>query len=283
VTSDLDLDHLGIAVKDLDAAAAHFRALGFTLTDKSWHVAPRIPGGALERTGTGNHCVMLEQGYVELIAVTDPAYQGRLRQDLARYEGLHLVSFGSDDAAATAALFARTTGVATAPRRLARPIAERGVARTLSFDIVDLPDDVAGFGHFFAIQHLTRDLLWQPHLLRHDNGTTALLGAVACTADPAGWLQRLAKAIGTAPDGDAIALRHGTLIALDPAALARRFPGMTPPALPSLVALTLGCADLGLLRAAWQGNGVTFHEAPERLWIAASAAHGTILEFVERR
>ena len=101
--SGLSLDHVGIAVADLDKAAAQFQRLGFQLTPRGYHtLPPPSPGAPRPLVGTGNNCAMLRRGYLELIGVTDPVYQGRLRADIARYEGLHVIAFGSEDAAATA-------------------------------------------------------------------------------------------------------------------------------------------------------------------------------------
>jgi hypothetical protein len=280
-SSTLELDHLGIAVTDLDAAARRFRALGFTLTDKSYHVASPAPGAPPLRTGTGNHCIMLERGYVELIAVTDPAYRGRLVADLARYEGLHLVSFGTGSAEQTADLFQRTTGAPATPRRLTRPIAERGVAQTALFDIVDLPEGIAACGHFFAIRHLTPEMLWQPHLTAHENGAAALLGVIACAADPLAFLAPIARTIDTKAAANAIDLAAGRIEALDPHALAQRFPGAVPPLLPCLAGLTIGVRGLGALARRLTEATIAFRAASNRLWLAPSLANGALLEFVE--
>src|SRR5262249_24639362 len=99
--SGFDLDHAGILVRDLDQAAAQFRRLGFQLTPRGYHTLPAAPGGKRPRVGTGNNCAMLERGYVELIGVTDPKYEGRLRADLEAYQGLHLIAFGTTDAKST--------------------------------------------------------------------------------------------------------------------------------------------------------------------------------------
>ena len=97
----LNLDHVGIAVHDLDAAAEQFRRLGFQLTPRGYHTLPAKADGERPRVGSGNNCAMLERGYIELIGIVDPSYLGRLRDDLARYEGLHIVAFGTRDSEAT--------------------------------------------------------------------------------------------------------------------------------------------------------------------------------------
>ena len=127
--SEVSLDHVGIAVADLDAGEAQFQRLGFQLTPRGHHtLPPPSPGAARPRTGTGNHCAMLRRGYLEIIGITDPAYQGRLRADLARYEGLHLAAFGTEDAPATAMpTWSSESSVIAAPRRPAgHPRGPRG-------------------------------------------------------------------------------------------------------------------------------------------------------------
>src|ERR1700720_2381306 len=157
-----DLDHLGIAVANLDAAATKFRRLGFQLTPRGYHtLPPPAPGAERPRVGTGNHCAMLRRGYLELIGVTEPTYRGRLRADIARHEGLHIVAFGTTDAVAAASAL-RSRGVeASEPRLLERPIEDGGETRLAGFEIVDFPEATLPEAHFFAIQHRTRELLWR--------------------------------------------------------------------------------------------------------------------------
>ncbi|MBX6323193.1 MAG: VOC family protein, partial [Rhodospirillaceae bacterium] len=173
----LDLDHVGIAVHDLDAAAAQFRRLGFRLTDRGFHtLPPPAPGAARPRVGTGNHCAMLARGYVELIGITDAAYTGRLRAALARYQGVHIVAFGTADAQA-AARDLRAAGIAaTGPAILERPVEEDGQSALARFSIVDWPPDLLPDCYFFIIQHLTRALLWPSPLPEHPNGAASLEG-----------------------------------------------------------------------------------------------------------
>ncbi|MBL9097647.1 MAG: VOC family protein, partial [Alphaproteobacteria bacterium] len=73
------LDHVVIAVKNLDSAAATYRKFGFTLTPRGLH----------EGKGTGNHCIMFANTYVELLGIVDETgAKGRLAERVnARGEG----------------------------------------------------------------------------------------------------------------------------------------------------------------------------------------------------
>lgn len=277
-----DLDHAGIAVRSLDDAEARYRRLGFTLTERSFHVRPRDGDGALVPSGTGNHCIMLQQGYIELLAVTDPNYDGSLLGDLGRYEGLHLLAFGTPSAEEAQSQLARAVGhvgPVGAVRPLARPIRERGVSATAAFKLIDLPPGLFREGFFFAMQHLTREVLWQPHLVAHANGATRLLGAIVCTDDPGDFLDRLAATFALTRWGDVVRLAAGEIEAVTPEALARRFPGITAPTLPFLAGVRLGTESLEATRHHLESQGALFHADRGRIWIAPGAACGAVLEF----
>ncbi len=88
----LDLDHVGIAVADLEAGREAFERLGFTLKARSYHQDSRLPGGPVEPWGSANHCAMLTDGYLEVLGVTDPERFSNAKLMVARYEGLHIVA-----------------------------------------------------------------------------------------------------------------------------------------------------------------------------------------------
>jgi len=53
-----ELDHVGVAIKDLERGRAIYQRLGFRLTARSIHSGSREPGGPVEPWGSGNHCAM---------------------------------------------------------------------------------------------------------------------------------------------------------------------------------------------------------------------------------
>ncbi|MCU0985665.1 MAG: VOC family protein [Acetobacteraceae bacterium] len=161
------LDHVGIAGRDLATLAATYEGLGFTLSPFAQHHAPGADG-VVRAIGTGNRCAMLRQGYLELIAVVDPALPSNtLDRFLARYEGLHILAFGIDDAEAELSRL-RAEGV-TIPgiAWLERPVDTPEGMRTARFARLPLPE--APEGRIQLIRHMTPELLWQPDLLDHRN------------------------------------------------------------------------------------------------------------------
>jgi hypothetical protein len=163
----LSIDHAVIAVRDLDAAAASFTALGFTLTPRGFH-----------SIGSENHCIMLGSTYIELLAapVAHPWLE-HYRAFLGRQgDGLAAIALSTGDAdRAYADLKDRG---ARAPMDLSRPV-EGGVAR---FRLVQIQDTL------FVCQHLTRDLVWRPQWQTHANGATELVGIAWREQRPFGGL-----------------------------------------------------------------------------------------------
>jgi catechol 2,3-dioxygenase-like lactoylglutathione lyase family enzyme len=273
--SGFDLDHAGILVRDLDKAAAQFRRLGFKLTPRGYHTLPVTAGGERPRVGTGNNCAMLRRGYVELIGITDPRYEGRMRADLELYEGLHLVAFGTSDAMA-AVQGVRAAGFHAAdPRIMERPIEEE-LAR---FEIADFPPDILSGSHLFAIRHATPDLLWKPELMTHPNGAERLEGVVIAAEDPAKMAVRLGRLLSIAPLKDTLSLAAGRLRFVDAAWIAAHIPGRSP-ALPFIAGLTLGVRDLDATADWLTTSGVAFERFQGGLRVAPSEGCGAFIEFV---
>jgi catechol 2,3-dioxygenase-like lactoylglutathione lyase family enzyme len=88
--TDLYLDHVLIAVRDLAAAGRAFAGLGFKVTPEGKH-----PG-----RGTHNRLVVFGPEYLEIIAVHDPT-KGLFRPNMAPFlesrEGLFIFAMGSAD------------------------------------------------------------------------------------------------------------------------------------------------------------------------------------------
>jgi len=276
--SGLSLDHVGIAVADLDKAAAQFQRLGFQLTPRGYHtLPPPAPGAARQRVGTGNNCAMLKRGYLELIGVTDPVYNGRLRGDIARYEGLHIIAFGSEDAAATAGALRKAGLEVTGPRPLERPIDDK----LAKFEIVDFVAPALPEAHFFAIRHGTPDLLWKPELLTHPNGVVSLDTLTIAVADPAEFAGRLGRFLSATPvaeDGLLLKLAPGHVRIVDSAWLASHLPANTP-ALPYIAGIGLGVADLAKTADYLTKNKIAFRREGDALLVAPTDACGAFLEF----
>jgi hypothetical protein len=284
VTGVESLDHLGLVARGLDAAAATYRALGFTLTPRSRHSGPTTVGGPLVPWGTGNHCAMFRSGYLELIAVVDPsAFANRLPELLARYEGVHIVAFGCADAAATRERLVAAGFETAALHALERAAETPQGVKTARFGIVRVPAEQMPEGRVIVIQHHTPDVLWQPHLLDHPNGAVALAEVLVCVGDVEEAARRYARLLGMAPRPRGAArvfsLPRGRLAVVGADQLAAEIPDAVAPTLPYVAAFTVATRSLDATRAFLTERRVPVAGDTARAIVPAVAAKGVACVF----
>jgi hypothetical protein len=189
LTSLAGLDHLVVAVRDLDAAAAEWSALGFTVSPRGLH-SPHM--------GSGNHTMMFGEDYLELLGVVTPQpHNEALRGFLEGREGLERAAFTTTDAEAGAAALRARGLAATGPVHFGRPVPlPDGTMTEARFSVFHWPRDQAPGGlRIFACQHHTRDAVWVPSLQRHANGATRIKRLLVATEAPAEAAAALAALI----------------------------------------------------------------------------------------
>ena len=72
-TADINnINHVGMAVRDLAATATRYETMGFALTPYSPHSAAWKPGDPVQPLGSGNRCVMFANTYLEILASENP-------------------------------------------------------------------------------------------------------------------------------------------------------------------------------------------------------------------
>lgn len=269
------LDHVLIGVRDLEAARARWQGLGFTLTPRGRHIG----------WGTANYCVMLEQGYVELLGIVDPSrFVNRLDEFLKKREGLMGLAFATDAAALTARQLAGLSP--DGPKDLKRVLELPEGDAVLSFSLVFLPPEATPGVSAFVCQHLTPGLLRRPQWLRHENGARAIEGVTAVHGAPGSLALAYARLFGE----DGVSIDEGTL-AVDtgggwlrlvaPERAAKLYPHWAPAAEPPyLASMTLTVGDPARAAAWFAGRGVPTQGTTGGFALPPEAANGTILEFI---
>jgi catechol 2,3-dioxygenase-like lactoylglutathione lyase family enzyme len=256
----IGLDHVVVAVRDLDAAAAAWRALGFTVSPRGTHSA---------HMGSGNYTIMFGEDYIELLGVLAPTeHNAPMRAFLAQREGLDRAAFTTDDAAAGVAEL-RAKGIeAAGPIAFGRPVTRPGGGEAEArFNVFRWPDAArpGGLG-IFACQHLTRENVWIPELQAHANAATRLLRVEVLADDPAAAARELAGLIDRAAEAEADGAwrvpsgsGRADFVFLDRATLAMRHPGAALDGLPlqGAAALVLGTGSIAAVRHALGGATTT--------------------------
>ncbi len=176
------IDHVIVAVRDLEHARDAWTRLGFTLSPRGRHIG----------RGTANYCIMFGSNYLELMGIVDAA-DGveHLARFLERREGAMAAAFAPAGTAeeARAALLRRGLHPSE-PRPLARRTELAAETLMPRFSLVSLPPQETPGLESFLCSHLTPELMRRPEWLVHPNGaqrlnaihvlvdsTTPLLGA----------------------------------------------------------------------------------------------------------
>ena len=283
------LDHVGLFVPDMDAAAAALERWGFIVTPLSVQSHSLGPGQPVVPAGTANRMAMLGLGYLEMLTpIADTPIAGQLRDAIARYTGMHLIAFGSGDADADHARLARNGFDPIPVVRLQRTIEIPGGQDTARFGVVRVPPGTMAEGRVQFCQHLTPDLPWQARWLDHPNHVDGLCDALLCVADPEEAAARYARFVGRTPVplGDAgwlLNLERGRLAFFTRDELARRMPRLAVPALPFMAGVAMSSADLRATRDFLSARDLDFQVAPDgTLTLHAPAALGITLAITAR-
>jgi len=271
------IDHTLVGVRDLEAARERWQSLGFTVTPRGRHIG----------WGTANYCIMLGEGYIELLGIVDASlFTNNLDKFLKTREGLMGLAFASDDPQATKRRLVARGLHPDGPKDLKRLLELPEGTVAPEFRLLYLPKEETPDLSAFVCCHLTPVLVRRPAWLDHANGAKALAGVTVVTRTPERAAAGYPAYFGTEPTGPSagvaeIASAAGTLRFATPEAFARLFPkhGLDL-TLPMAAAMTLEVASLAKTGAflAQHGFPTTSTDA-NTLYLPAEAGNGAVLEF----
>lgn len=276
------IDHVIVAVRDLERARMGWTRLGFTLTPRGRHLGQ----------GTANYCIMFARDYLELLGFAAPDEHARRLQDfLARREGPMSVALTPAESAERAAAALAALGLHPGdPRPLGRQLELPEGTVVPRFSLVTLPPDETPALDAFICDHLTPELVRRPEWLAHPNGALGLRSIYLMVADTAPLLPAYDRLFGLheVTTTDAVAcVRVGPhrILFATPDDFETMHPGVDLDPdfpLPGVAALELA-VDRRERTAdhltQWQ---IPFDELPDgRLAVPAREANGTMLFFTE--
>ncbi len=276
------IDHVIVAVHELENARTAWSRLGFTLSPRGRHIGQ----------GTANYCVMFPSDYLELLGIVDAADSvERLDAFLARREGPMAVAFAPAGTAedARSALLRRQLHPSE-PRPLARQIElPRGTVLP-RFSLISLPPDETPGLDSFLCSHLMPALMRRPEWLAHPNGAIGLRAVHVLVESTAPLLPAYDRLFGIVQvtTTDAVAVVHigrQRLVFSTPDDFQTMHPGIeidpgfSPP---GIVALELGVERLQRTIDHLTQRDVAFDEMPGgTLAVPAREASGAVLLFGE--
>lgn len=274
------LDHVIVAVRDVEAGIGTFERLGFNPSPRMFH-----------SFGTSNSLVMFGRTFIEILGDFDRAPEGTVRDlgaGIEEQEGLVQAALLSTDVAADHQAF-DAAGLAPPP------------AGTFTRD-VPMPDGTTGevlcsvafapypaspmLACFVSHQHRPQ-FVWIPEWQLQPNGVVDIVGITFRVDDVSTHRGYLEAVVGATLDDDDATLttQHGFIRALASEDLMERYPKeLLPPDRPVRergVVLTLRTAlPLSDLETMLGAAGVDTSVERDRVLVGHADAAGVLLEFV---
>ncbi len=237
MTESRRIDHLVLAVRDLDAAARCYEGLGFTLTPRAQHNDSMGTSNRLAQFAGGNFIELLEVDRPTTLSPHDFAasppvfsFGAHNRDFLAQRSGMSMLVLSGTDGHADAAAFARDGIGAYRPYDFERQATlPDGSKVTVAFSLAFATSpDMPGIA-FFTCHNKTPEYFWKPAFQAHANGARRIAAVYIAAENPARHCDFLAKLTGSpAEETDGgMRFRCGMekLFVLTPAQLAAIMPG----------------------------------------------------------
>lgn len=242
------LDHLIIAVGDLERGEASMTALGFRPTPRGYHSS---------EMGTANATVVLrDHTYFEVLGVVaDTEANAPIRAGIAGGRSLFGLAMKTDDAEAAQARFDALKIGAGAMRAFSRPVEMPDGPRDAAFRTAYLDASVTPGAYGFVCEHQTPEIVWRSDYLDQPNAVTGIRRVVGVASDPGAAAAAWARIPGIERHGGAVRLGERAIEFLEPADFGARF-GRPPAAEPGLGALVFATSDPARTRAALEAGGI---------------------------
>lgn len=268
---EMYLDHTGHFVPDANAASNALSAMGFTVTPYSAQVQPDPTTGEPLLTGTGNICVMLNEGYLEFLVHTANTSIGKeFLEALNRRAGLHLSAFAVTDASSLHAQL-EVSGHAMRPLvHFSREVETETGTATARFSVARLAAGVMPEGRVQVLTHFDENAMWQSRWTSHANRAHCLRAVVISSPDPDETAARFSNFVGVEPRslgaGWSLELSRGSVDIYPENSLFEMIGQAIEPGRSVFAALRIGVPDLPAMKTLIESStGVAVELKEERL------------------
>ncbi|MEO1112592.1 MAG: VOC family protein [Pseudomonadota bacterium] len=179
------LDHIVVAVHDLDAAGKAYEALGFTVTPENRHP-----------WGTANRLIQLNGFFIELLSVAEPglitetvgtefSFGAFNRTFLAKREGASMLVMESRDASVDRQDFEKVGLSLFEPFSFERVAhLPDGTTAKVAFDLTILRDPLSPEIGYFTCHNKYPENFWKPPFQSHSNGAKEIETIYLVAEDP---------------------------------------------------------------------------------------------------
>ncbi len=286
-TTPRGLDHLVVAVTDLDGAARFYEWLGFKVGQRNRHP-----------WGTENRIVQFPGCFLELITVGEGAhvpprtarcfsFGAFVKAALARGQGLAMFVVESTDAAGDTAAF-EADGIGDFDpfffeRQGVRP---DGSSMRVAFTLAFAEDRMAPHCGFFACQQHEPQNFWNADFQKHDNGATGIAAAFMLAENPTDhhiFLEAFTGQRGprSSSVGLSFGLARGRLDVMTPAAAGLMLGGDAGERLetPRFAGFSIAVPGLEAVQTRLTNAKIPFKNIGNRIVIPAEAGFGATIAF----
>jgi catechol 2,3-dioxygenase-like lactoylglutathione lyase family enzyme len=278
------IDHIVVAVRELDQAADFYCRLGFQVGARNQHP-----------WGTENRLIQFHSSFIELITTGSAARQiashqqrqfsfgAFVRDYLAGREGIAMLVLSSADAESDAAQFAKYGIGDFEPFSFARKArkpdgSETQVAFTLAFAC----DSAAPHAGFFVCQQHYPENFWNRSFQQHANSATNIAAVTLSAADPNRHAEFLTRFSGaekqSQPAGGLRFALDGSLIEVVSVTQAQT--QSLPP--PLLTSFSVQVEEIDTLLRLLRAEGIPFTTSDKGIILAPAALFGVELHFETR-
>lgn len=306
--------HVGHVVRDLGQAQELYRRLGFICTPPAYPTLSRQEGEPAKPFGAANMHAEFARNFVEIMAVVteeshipDGAHAiplqvppaalprvienieraiAKISASLARFEGLHILVFQSEDASASALRFDQIGVGHSGVNMVQLPVETDTGQQVVAMGVVEIDREVVPEGRLAVAENRRSQVQGALPAPQHPNGAVDLVESILCTPDAEieTYVKRYERYLGRAARRDGAAYLfdlQGSGVRLIPAsALAALLPGETAQALPAFVAYAVAVRDAGSTRRLLEGNGLVVRDTPAGdYFVPAKAALGAAVLF----
>ncbi|MEI9936643.1 MAG: VOC family protein [Pseudomonadota bacterium] len=285
--------HLGLISSAFSATIERYECLGFAFTPLSLPEFAMHPGETPQPVGVGNRTAIFRGHYLEVLGIFDRArwaafpLESRgpydLDQPLSRYEGMHVMHFGTDDLDAVRERLLRQGTPCSEIKPYQREVDTPNGFCKMRARVMHFPSGADPEGLLQIAQHLTPELVLQPRFMHHGNGAIAITEAIVCATDPVAIVAKYERYTGHASriagKLHIVDMGHSRIVVATPDDIPEAVPGYVPSVVPSLVGFTVATSSLDTAADVLERARIPYAEHRGRLVVSGKEASGSAVVF----
>lgn len=310
------IHHVGHVVSDMEAALELYRKLGFVCSPPSYPAMAENEGEPPKPFGAANSHAEFLGSFIEIVTVAEKGARipsnaklvplqassdvlqaiiekikrtvDTVSRCLSRYEGAHILCFGTEDADQTADRFQRNGISHGGVNTVQRPLEMSGGIQLIPVRYMEIDGDNVHEGRLAAAENPPSAIMEEQIPPNHPNGATDLVESILCVDDSE--LDEFTRRYGRYLDREVrtdgvthIFNLEGARITIVPGSrLSELLPGEVAPPVPGFAGYAVAVSDISHTRSYLEENGLPIEETNSgNLFVPSASALGAAIVFRE--